>query len=112
MDLNLAVIAGTLAAPPEIRSFESGALLARYLVTVRSTEPRRRVDTVPVVEWSPADPKAIEDLDRGDRIWIVASVQRRFWDGTEGRRSRLEIVAHHVQPYPGELEADVAEATK
>ena len=49
MDLNLAVIAGTLAAPPEIRTFDSGSRLARYLVTIRSTEPRKRVDVVPVV---------------------------------------------------------------
>ncbi len=102
MDLNVAVIAGTLAAPPEIRTFESGTRLARYLVTVRSTEPRKRVDVVPVVEWDPPEDGPSEHLDRGDRIWIAATVQRRFWNGSDGRRSRLEVVAHHVQPFPAE----------
>ena len=39
MDLNLVVLCGRLAAPAEIRQFESGSRLARYLVTVRSEEP-------------------------------------------------------------------------
>jgi single-stranded DNA-binding protein len=111
MDLNLAVIAGTLSAPPEIRTFESGTKLARYLVTVRSTEPRRRVDVVPVVHWDPPDSGPAEELDRGDRVWIVATVQRRFWNGSDGRRSRLEIVAHHVQAFSEEVEAEVEQAT-
>ncbi len=97
MDLNLAVIAGTLAAPPEIRTFDSGTRLARYLVTVRSTEPRKRVDVVPVVEWDPPADFDDETVDRGDRVWIAATVQRRFWSGSEGRKSRLEVVAHYVE---------------
>jgi single-stranded DNA-binding protein len=103
MDLNLAVIAGSLSAPPEIRTFESGARLARYLVTVRSTEPRRRIDVLPVVQWDPEDEAAIADLDRGDRIWTVCSVQRRFWSAGDARRSKIEIVAHHIEPLPLEI---------
>lgn len=112
MDLNLAVIAGSLSAPPEIRTFESGARLARYLITVRTTEPRRRVDVLPVVEWDPVDEDAITALDRGDRIWTVCSVERRFWSVADGRRSKIEIVAHHVEPLPLEIDAETeAKAT-
>ena len=107
MDLNLAVIAGTLAAPPEIRTFDSGTRLARYLVTVRSTEPRKRVDVVPVVEWDPPAEFDDETVDRGDRVWIAGTVQRRFWSGSEGRRSRLEIIAHYVQFPNSEAESEV-----
>ncbi len=112
MDLNVAVIAGTLSAPPEIRTFESGSKLARYLVTVRSTEPRKRVDVIPVVQWDPQDEAAIEELERGDRVYIAATIQRRFWNAPDGRRSRLEIVAYHVelrQP-EDEPESEVANA--
>jgi single-stranded DNA-binding protein len=112
MDLNLAVIAGSLSAPPEIRTFDSGARLARYLITVRSTEPRSRVDVLPVVDWDPDDEDAISTLDRGDRIWTVCSVQRRFWSAAEGRRSKIEIVAHHVEPLPLAIDAEVETTTK
>ncbi|WKZ82848.1 MAG: single-stranded DNA-binding protein [Acidimicrobiia bacterium] len=96
MDLNLVVLAGRLAAPPEIRQFESGTRLARYLVTVRTEEPVRRVDVVPVTLWDPADELVDADPAPGTRVWVAGSVQRRFWSATEGRRSRLEVVADQV----------------
>ena len=97
MDLNLVVLAGTLAAPPERRSFESGARLVRFLVTVRSVEPRKRVDVVPVTWWDPPAAEDLGDLETGHRLWVAGAVQRRFWSGPDGRRSRLEVVAHQVQ---------------
>lgn len=98
MDLNLVVVAGRLAAPAEIRQFESGSRLVRYLVTARSDEPRRRVDVIPVTLWDPPDDLLDADLEPGHRMWIAGSVQRRFWSGVDGRRSRLEIVADQVCP--------------
>ena len=96
MDLNLVVLGGRLAAPPEVRQFEGGGRLARYLVTVRSSEPRRRVDVVPVVLWDPPDDLLDVDPEPGRAVWVAGSVQRRFWSGSEGRRSRLEVVAEQV----------------
>ncbi len=98
MDLNLVVLFGRLAAPPELRVFESGAHLLRFLVTVRSDSPRARVDVVPVTYWDPPDDLA--GLEVGSRVWITGAVQRRFWDGVEGRRSRLEVVASQLTPRP------------
>ena len=95
MDLNLVVLAGRLAAPPEIRQFESGSTLARYLITVRS-EAQSRVDVVPVTLWDPP-PSLVDGFPApGRRMWVSGSVQRRFWGGSEGRRSRLEVVASQV----------------
>jgi single-strand DNA-binding protein len=96
MDLNLVVVSGRLAAPPELRQFESGARLARYLVTVRSEEPTRRVDVLPVTMWDPADALLDAQPMPGSRVWVVGSLQRRFWSGEEGRRSRLELIADQV----------------
>jgi len=98
MDLNLVVLAGRLAAPPEIRQFESGSRLVRYLVTVRSEEPSRRVDVVPVTLWDPSDELIDAAPLPGSRLWVAGSVQRRFWSESEGRRSRLEVVADQVCP--------------
>jgi single-stranded DNA-binding protein len=96
MDLNLVVVSGRLAAPPELRQFESGARLARYLVTVRSEEPTRRVDVLPVTMWDPDDALLNAEPMPGSRVWVVGSLQRRFWSGEEGRRSRLELIADQV----------------
>jgi single-stranded DNA-binding protein len=101
MDLNLVVLSGTLAAPPETRVFDSGTRLIRYLVTVRTETPRRRIDVLPVTLWEPGDEVA-RDLERGRRVWVAGSAQRRFWEGPDGRRSRIEIVAEQVTHDPAE----------
>ncbi len=106
MDLNLVVLCGRLAAPAEVRTFESGSRLARYLVTVRSEEPRR-VDVLPVTLWDPPDALVDAEPSPGHAVWVAGSVQRRFWSGAEGRRSRLEVVADQVclRPPPTEVES-------
>jgi single-strand DNA-binding protein len=96
IDLNLMVLCGRIATEPEIRQFDSGTRLVRYLITVRSEAPRRRVDVVPVTLWDPTDEQVEEPGERGDRIWVCGSVQRRFWESPDGRRSRLEVVAEQV----------------
>lgn len=97
MDINLAVLAGRLAAPAEYRTFESGAAYLRLLVTVRSSEPRARVDVVPVTLWDPPAALVDECQAPGRRVWVAGTVQRRFWSAGEGRRSRLELIARHVE---------------
>jgi len=100
MEMNLVVVAGKLAAPSELREFESGSRLLRSLVTVRSDSPRRRVDVLPVTLWDPPLDHEVIDAAVGERVWVVGSVQRRFWSSDEGRRSRLELIAHHMQLRP------------
>ena len=109
MDLNVCVIAGRLAAEPEIKTFGSGATLVKILVTVRSEEPRRRIDVLPVVMWEPTDEQmaVIEDLERGGGVWVAGSTQRRFWSAEAGRTSRVEIVAHEIQKQPVRNKEDV-----
>jgi single-stranded DNA-binding protein len=102
MDMNLVLLNGHLAAPAEVREFESGTRLVRYLLTVRSETPRRRVDVIPVTLWDPADDLVDDAPGAGIPLWVTGSVQRRFWEGPDGRRSRLEVVATHVAGMPEE----------
>jgi single-stranded DNA-binding protein len=96
VDLNLIVIAGRVAAQPELRTFESGTALMRLLVTVRSKSPRARVDVIPVSVWDPDPDLCDGSIATGTSVWIAGAVQRRFWSATDGRRSRLEVIAHDV----------------
>lgn len=99
-DLNLTILAGRLAANPETTTFASGATLTRLLVTVRTDEPRRRIDVIPVVLWDAADDHPVHDLERGEGVWVAGAVQRRFWSAEAGRTSRIEIVANDVVRRP------------
>jgi single-strand DNA-binding protein len=97
MDLNVVVLGGRLAAPPEVRTFDTGLCQVRYLVTVRSQRPQARVDVIPVTEWHSAAPAPETLAEPGRELFVAGSVTRRFWDGAVGRRSRLEITALQVE---------------
>ncbi len=96
MDLNLIVLCGRLAVDAEVRAFDSGAMLVRYLVTTRTDHPRRRVDVIPVTLWDPSDEIIRQPGMKGERVWVCGAIQRRFWESPDGRRSRVEIVAEQV----------------
>jgi single-stranded DNA-binding protein len=96
MDLNLTILCGRLATDAELRVFDSGTRLIRYLVAVRADHPRRRMDVIPVTLWDPPDDLADEPGEKGERIWVSGSVQRRFWESPDGRQSRVEVVAEQV----------------
>lgn len=96
MDLNLIVLCGRLAVDGELRVFDSGTKLIRYLVTTRVDFPRRRIDVVPVTMWDPPEELVDHPGKKGERIWVCGSLQRRFWESPDGRRSRIEVVAEQV----------------
>lgn len=106
MNLNLVLLTGVLAAPPDLREFDSGARLLRLLVTVRPDEPRRRVDVLPVTWWDPPESAKLTEFERGREVWVCGSAQRRFWEAKDGRRNRVEIVAERVELRP--VREDVA----
>lgn len=109
MDLNLIVLCGQLATDAELRVFESGSRLIRFLVTVRADSPPRRVDVVPVTLWDPPGELVDRPGLKGQRIWICGSVQRRYWESPDGRRSRIEVVAEQVTFEVDDLEPVSAE---
>ena len=76
MDLNLVVLCGRLASPGELREFESGTCLLRLLITVRTEEPSRRVDVVPVTLWGPDEDLVEAVRESGIRIWVAGKVGR------------------------------------
>lgn len=102
MDLNIVALCGRLASEPERREFASGSRLLRLLIAVRHQAPHRRVDVLPVVYWDPPHALWDEPPEVGMWVWASGTVQRRFWAGDEGRRSRLELVASAVQARPDE----------
>ena len=93
MDLNLTVLAGRLASPPVVKEFPDGTTMTRLLVVVRTEQPRKRTDVVPVACWD----MDLPDFEPGDRVWVAGAVQRRFWNAEDrNRTSHIEIVAHNV----------------
>ena len=90
MEFNIVVLAGRLAVTPDPPRHE---MPGRLVLAVRSSEPQARTDAIPINLYAGQLPPAVE---LGDSVWVVGSLQRRINDVTG--RSRLEVVARHIQP--------------
>lgn len=108
-DMNTVVLKGTVAAPPELRTYPSGAVKLRVLVTVRTFDPQRRTYVIPVDFWDPSQ-EAIDTVQHHDRVWVAGYVRRRFFPAGDGRASRIEIIARHVEVDHDGVVSDIAEA--
>lgn len=109
-NFNTVLISGRLATEPEVKTFDNGAHLLRFLVTTRTENPGRRVDVLPVSVYLTVGEEVPTDLgSRGAMFHAEASVQRRFWESPDGRRSRMELVAEEVTISTMALEAETAE---
>jgi single-stranded DNA-binding protein len=95
MDVNVVVLMGRLSAPPHISRNDN--IVVRLLVAARSDAPTKRLDLLPVVWWNPTS----DELGRiplvGSRVTVKGSIQRRYWEGRDGRRSRIELIAEQVE---------------
>ena len=109
MDLNMIVLCGRIVSEPEVDELGGGSVRARVRLTVRSDHPGRRIDVLTVTCWDPPA-ELWEPTVVGRRVWVAGSLQRRFWDAQDGRRSRIEVVARSIWliPHAGEEEEDVA----
>lgn len=90
VDLDLAVVIGTLSSDPVVSTLPSGSVLYRYEVTARHAGG---TDSVPVSWFDPTRPPA---LAAGDRVAVVGAVRRRFFRAGGMTRSATEIVASSV----------------
>lgn len=93
-----AQITGTLAAIDIGGRRTDGRSLATLLVAVRTPDEAaaggRRIDRLPITVWQPTE--AVLTLGQGNWLTIDCHIQRRFWTDTEGRHSRIELVAHRI----------------
>ena len=95
--MNLVVLEGRVTVPIE-RSEVGGRAKARLAISVPGSGRPRRLDVIPVTFPDPT-PEILE-IAPGSSIAVVGSVHRRFWAGSSGRQSRLEVVASHLEPAP------------
>jgi len=93
--VNVVILRGRLARPPEQRVLPSGDTLTSFEVTVPASGALR-TETAPVA-W-PGAPAAALELAEGDEVVVAGRVRRRFFRAGGGVQSRTEVVADAVVP--------------
>jgi single-strand DNA-binding protein len=101
--VNVVVLAGRLSADPEIAEMPSGDTVARLRLQV--PEAGKRVLPLPVVAWDRPARRGCERLAKGDPVMVRGHLVRRFFQGTGGGRSVMEVIASEVR----KLEEDDAD---
>ena len=93
--VNVVVLAGKLSADPEFLEMPSGDTVARLRLQV--PEAGKKVLPLPVAAWTSAARRGCERLTKGDLVMVRGHLQRRFFRGTGGGRSIMEVVAREVK---------------
>jgi single-strand DNA-binding protein len=101
--VNVVVLAGRLSADPEFAEVPSGDTVARLRLQV--PEAGKRLLPLPVVAWDRPARRGCERLAKGDSVMVRGHLVRRFFKGTGGGRSVMEVVASEVK----KLDDDEAE---
>jgi single-strand DNA-binding protein len=96
--VNVVVLAGTLAADPEVVELPSGDLIAKLRLQV--PENGKRVLPLPIAAWTAPTRRATKDLTKGDRVMVQGHLERRFYRNGGSASSITEVVAREIKRLP------------
>ncbi len=93
---NEVLLCGRVAAPAEERELPSGDAIvtARLIVDRDGTALARstaRVDTIDCVGWKVRVQRSMRTWSAGDRVQVEGAIRRRFFRGSQGTVSRVEV---------------------
>ena len=93
---NEVVLRGRVAAPADERELPSGDTIvtARLIVDRDSAALGRssqRVDTIDCVAWLRRVQRSMRGWEQGERVEVTGAIRRRFFRGTTGPVSRVEV---------------------
>jgi len=100
---NLVLLGGAFVCAFTETGADSSVL--RLHVNVRSGPPENRIDVIPVEVCDPSFELTETSFGIGEQIWIRGSLHRRFWEGINGRSSRLTVSAAAVARRREDVEA-------
>jgi single-strand DNA-binding protein len=102
--VNRVILIGNLGKDPEVRTLESGAMVARLRVATsenykdRSGEWQTSTEWHDVILWRALAERAQSQLRKGDLVYIDGKLTHRTWQDSEGRdRYTTEVVASYFR---------------
>jgi single-strand DNA-binding protein len=93
---NSVVLCGRVAAPAAERELPSGdAIVTARIIVDRDPDAlsrsSQRVDTIDCVAWSRRVQRSMRLWKPGQQVQVVGAIRRRFFRGSSGPVSRVEI---------------------
>jgi single-strand DNA-binding protein len=102
IDVNVAVVSGNLTEDPEPVDTESGVTLCKMRIASnerikRGEEWQNHTNYLTVTVFGNQAQNCLDYLAKGRPVAVEGKIHFHEWDSEEGKRSRIEIVARHVQ---------------
>ena len=94
--MNMVALVGNLASEPQLRQTGNGRAVCTFRVAV-SRVGGEQADFFTVVAWERQAEVCQEFLTLGRRVGIEGRLHHSTWEAAEGRRSKVEVVAHRVE---------------
>jgi single-strand DNA-binding protein len=97
MDINVVILTGNLTSDPELRNSDGGTAVAK--LRIATGRPRgkegedRGADFVDVTVFGRDAENCKQYLVKGRKVAVKGRLHHSEWDGEDGRRQRLEVVA-------------------
>jgi single-strand DNA-binding protein len=97
-------LTGNVGADPESRTVQDGRPVARFRVAVNSggTDAdgiwQQHTDWYSITAFGPLATRALHRLARGARFYVHGRLQVRTWQGADGTRYFLDVVASELVP--------------
>lgn len=94
--LNSVILMGNLTAAPTLRQTDGGKDVANFSIAVsgRGERPTTYVD---VTAWNQPARFIAEKASKGALVAVEGRLELQSWEGEQGKRSKLVVVADNVQ---------------
>ncbi|MCW2949349.1 MAG: hypothetical protein JWN41_362 [Thermoleophilia bacterium] len=94
--MNIVALVGNLASEPELRHTSGGRAVCTFRLAV-SRVSGEQADFFTVVAWERQAEICHEYLNLGRRVAVEGRMHHSTWESEDGRRSKVEVVAHRVE---------------
>lgn len=102
--VNRVILIGNLGSDPEVRTLESGAMVAKMSVATnenykdRSGEWQTQTEWHDVVLWRSLAERAQSTLKKGSQVYLEGKLTHRSWEDQNGAKRRTtEVVASYFR---------------
>lgn len=89
--MNIVVLKGTLSSEPVERTLPSGTTVMDWNLRIQSDGPTQNVP----VQWNEPSRK-VQAFDKGDEVFVLGAVQRRFFQAGASLASRTDVLGAFV----------------
>ncbi len=114
-DLNRITLIGRLTRDPELKYIQSGSAVTNFSIannriyTTNNGEKKEDVSYFDCIAWGKMGEILAEYCQKGRRIAVEGRLQQRRWEDQEGnKKSKIEIVADHIQFLDGKQNSEQA----